>query len=233
VRSAPLLDFRQTFPACLRLDGEWREKYLTPFALPNNVLIEALRQSLRDLGYVEGRNIVIEARSAEQRYGDLPKLATELVDANVDIIVAATGMSALAAKGATSTIPIVMAASADAVTQGIVTSLARPGGNVTGVTNLSSELMPKRLEILKEAVPRLSKAVMLWCPEFPTNHFELQHTQATAKALRFRVESLEYRTPGSWPPVMAALRANRPDALVLLECTVLPLDDLAGLGENC
>ena len=110
----------------------WRIGYLTPFALPNNILIEALRQSLRDLGYVEGRNIVIEARSAEQRYGDLPKLAGELVNANVDIIVAATGMSALAAKGATSTIPIVMAASADAVTQGIVTSLARPGGKRDG-----------------------------------------------------------------------------------------------------
>jgi len=99
---------------------------------------------------------------------------------------------------------------------------------VTGVTNLSSELMPKRLEILREAVPRLSKAAVLWCPEFPTNHLELERTKATAKALRFRVESLEYRTPGSWPTVMAALRANRPDALVLLECTALPLDDVGG-----
>src|SRR5207245_7824115 len=141
----------------------WQIGYLTPFALPNP-LIEALRQSLRDLGYVEGRNIVSKPRSAEQRYGDLPKLAAELVDANVDVIVAATGMTALAAKGATSTVPIVMAASADAVIQGIVASLARPGGNVTGITNISSELAPKRLEILKEVLPRLRRAAALWCP---------------------------------------------------------------------
>jgi hypothetical protein len=111
-------------------------------------------------------------------------------------------MSALAAKGATSTIPIVIAASADAVTQGIVTSLARPGGNVTGVTKLSSELMPKRLEILKEAVPRLSKAAVLWCPEFPTNHFELQHTRRLPRPSGFASSPLstEHRGLGrlSW-----------------------------------
>jgi ABC-type uncharacterized transport system substrate-binding protein len=200
----------------------YRIGYLTPFPL-GSPIEDLFRQGLRDLGYVEGRNLVIETRSAEQRYGDLPKLAAELVNANVDVIVAATGTTALAAKGATSTIPIVMN-SADAVTQGIIASLARPGGNVTGVTVLSSPLAPKRLEILKEAVPRLRRAAALWCPEFPIQHVELQHTKAAAETLRFGVEFLEYRTPASWETAMTALRANRPDALVLLECPVLPLD---------
>src|SRR5438094_1424979 len=103
----------------------YRIGYLTPFSRDSSNL-EALRQGLRDLGYIEGRNLVIETRAAEQRYDDLPKLATELVAASVEVIVASTGVSALAAKRVTSTIPIVMAASADAVTQGIVASLARP-----------------------------------------------------------------------------------------------------------
>jgi len=200
----------------------YRIGYLTPFALPNPSH-EAFRQSLNELGYVEGRNIVIARRSAKGNYGDLPKLAAELVDANVDVIVAATGMTALAAKGVTSTIPIVMV-SADAVTQGIVASLARPGGNVTGVTTLSSQLAPKRLEILKEAIPRLSRVAALWCPAFPINHVELQHTKEAAKALRLHLELLEYRTPASWEAAMTALRANGPAALVVFDCTALPLD---------
>jgi putative tryptophan/tyrosine transport system substrate-binding protein len=199
----------------------YRIGYLTPVPLWTPAA-EAFKQGLRDLGYVEGRNIVIEARTANRRDGDLPKLAVELVAANVDIIVAATGMAALAAKRVTSTIPIVMTGSADAVAQGIVDSLQRPGGNVTGLTALTPELGPKRLEILREAIPRARTIVVLWCPEFPNNQVELDYIQAAAKVLRFSITLLEYRTPESWDAAIAVLQRARPDALFLVDCTSLP-----------
>jgi putative ABC transport system substrate-binding protein len=121
-----------------------RVGYLTPFELHGRYL-DAFKQGLRDLGYFEGSNLVIYARSAGQRYEDLRRLAGDLVTLNVDLIVAATGVTALAAKDVTSTVPIVMAGSADAQSQGIVKSLSKPGGNVTGLTMLTSELAPKRL----------------------------------------------------------------------------------------
>jgi len=136
---------------------------------------------------------VIESRSAEQRHNELEKLAAELVASNVDVLVVATGMTALAAKRVTAAIPIVMAGSADAVKQGIVASLARPGENVTGLTTLTSELAPKRVEILKEALPRLRKAAVLWCPEFRINHDELRHSRAAADKLRFQLQPVSYR----------------------------------------
>ena len=203
----------------------YRIGYLTPLSL-SSPTVDAFKQGLRDLDYIEGRNIVIEARTAEQRNDDLPKLAAELVAANVDIIVAATGMTALAAKRVTSSLPIVMAGSADATAQGIVDSLQRPGGNVTGLTALTSELAPKRLQILGEALPRLRTVAALWCPEFPINRIELDHIQEAAKVLRFSVVSVEYRTPGSWDAAAGALRRTRPDALFLLDCTSLPFEKI-------
>ena len=134
----------------------YRIGYLTPQPT-DGPAAQSFRRGLRELGYVEGRDILIEARRAEQRPMDLEKAAAELVAARVDVLVAATGVAALAAKRVTATIPIVMAASADPVTQGIVASLARPGGNVTGMTSLMPELTPKRLEILKEALPLLKR----------------------------------------------------------------------------
>src|SRR5439155_12152934 len=120
--------------------------------------VEALRAGLRDLGYVEGKNIVIEYRWAEGKYDRLPDLVAELVALKVDVIVTAGGTApALAAKQATTTIPIVMAGVGDAVAAGLVSSLARPGGNVTGVTDLEPELAAKRLELLKEAIPRAGR----------------------------------------------------------------------------
>jgi len=150
----------------------YRVGYLTPLPL-DGVIARSFRQGLHELGYVEGRDILIEERRAEHRPMDLEMAAAELVATKVDVLVVATGVAVLAAKRITSTTPIVMAASADAVTQRIVASLARPGENVTGLTALTSELAPKRLEILKEALPHLKRAAAVWCPESEISHVEL------------------------------------------------------------
>jgi putative ABC transport system substrate-binding protein len=125
---------------------------------------EAFLQGLRDLGYVEGRNLVIEYRDAEGRLERLPALAADLVALRVDVIVAPTIVATLAAKQASGTLPIVFVFVADPVGSGLVASLARPSGNVTGVSNLSSELVGKRLELLKQAVPGVSRVAVLWQP---------------------------------------------------------------------
>jgi putative ABC transport system substrate-binding protein len=179
---------------------------------------------MRELGYTEGRDIVIEMRSARQRYGDLQKLAADLVALKVDVIVAATGITALAAKRATSSVPIVVAASNDAVAMGIVESLRRPGGNVTGMSGLSSELAPKRLEILKQLVPGLKRVAALWCPRSPISHEEMVHVKAAAKTLGVHVERVDFsESPESWRGTLeAALQQHRPGALFLLDCTNLP-----------
>jgi putative ABC transport system substrate-binding protein len=171
-----------------------------------------------------GGDVVIETRSAEQRYNDLEKLAAELVAAKVDVLVTAAGVAALAAKRVTATIPIVMAASADAVTQGIVVSLARPGGNVTGLTQLSSVLTPKRLDILKETLPRLRRTAALWCPDSAISHVELRESRAAAERLQLQLEPVAYRANASWNTVAESLRRNLPDAIVIFDCPALPDD---------
>ena len=125
------------------------------------VLVEAFRQELSKLGWIEGKNIAIEYRFAEQKPERLPELAADLVRLKVDLIVVAGTPPALAAKSATTTIPIVMASASDPVGAGLVASLARPGGNVTGLSSLASELNTKRLEILKDAVPKLARVGLL------------------------------------------------------------------------
>ena len=139
--------------------------YVTAFKLDGaNPLRDAFRQGLRDLGYVEGRNLVLEIRSAEGKYERYPALAAELVALKVHVILATDTRAALAAKQATRTLPIVFRAAADPVTDGLVTSLAQPGGNVTGLSNVSPELVAKRLELLKQAVPGVSRVAVLWSP---------------------------------------------------------------------
>ena len=129
------------------------------------VLVEAFRQELSKLGWIEGKNIAIEYRFAEQKPERLPELAAELVRLKVDLIVVSGGPTALAAKKATTTIPIVMTSAADPVGAGLVASLARPGGNVTGLSGLAPELNTKRLEILKDAIPKLARVGLLRQPE--------------------------------------------------------------------
>src|SRR5258705_783427 len=164
-------------------------------------LREAFLQGLRDLGYVEGRNIVIEYRDAEGRFERSPALAAELVALKVDIIVAAATPHALAAKQATKTIPIVFIAIGDPVTSGLVTSLARPGGNVTGLSFFSPELVSKRLELLKEAAPGLNPIAVLWQPgDVPERTAKdlLKKADVAAQALGVQVQFVEARGPADF-----------------------------------
>jgi putative ABC transport system substrate-binding protein len=156
-------------------------------------LREAFLQGLRDLGYVEGRNVVIEYRDAEGKPERLPALAAELVALKVDVIVVADTPSALAAKQATRTLPIVFPV-AEPVTSGLVTSLARPGGNITGLSILAPEMVGKGLELLKQAVPRVSRVAVLWDPgAFPerTAKDMLKEVEVAARALGVRLQFIE------------------------------------------
>ena len=147
-------------------------------------LLDAFREGLRDLGYVEGRNVVIESRWASGHYDRLPALADELVRLKVDIIVTSATPGAMAAKNATSTIPIVIAASSDPVASGIVASLAHPGGNITGLTLMLDDLAIKRLEILKETVPNISRVAVLWSTSNPTYGRMIEKIRVAARQIR-------------------------------------------------
>ncbi len=151
--------------------------------------LEVLRQGLRELGYIEGQNIIIEARYNRGRLDQLPELAAELVLLNVDLIVAVGTQAAQAAKSATKTIPIV-ATSGDPVGNGLVASLAHPGGNITGLANLTFELAPKRLELLKEAVPKLSRVAVLWSADARDSAQGLSETKTAARSFGVKLQSV-------------------------------------------
>jgi putative ABC transport system substrate-binding protein len=156
--------------------------------------VNAFREGLHDLGYVEGKNIAIEYRYAEGKLDQLPALAAELVRLKVDVIVAVGTPAIKALKTATRTIPIVMATVGDPIGTGIVESLARPGGNITGLTILSPELSGKRLELLKETFPRVTRVAVLWNPSNQSNSIALKETQAASQALALQLQSLEVRS---------------------------------------
>jgi putative ABC transport system substrate-binding protein len=184
---------------------------------------EALRQALRALGYVEGQHITVEWRFAETP-DQYPDLAAELVGLNVTLLVVRTGLLALAAKQATSTIPIVMAGSGDAVGQGLVANLARPGGNVTGLTAISPDLAPKGLELLKAALPGLSRVAVLWCPVVAgrpnaANELQWREMQVAARVLGLHLQSLEVRSPDDFEALFEVAVRAQADALVTLNCT--------------
>ena len=156
------------------------------------VFVEAFRQELSKLGWIEGKNISIEYRFAEQKLERLPELAADLVRLKVDLIVASGGPTPLAAKGATSTIPIVMTTSPDPVGEGLVASLARPRGNVTGNANLSPELITKKLEILKDAIPKLLRVGVLWLSGGGIGQdLQLKELRPAALALQLKLEEIE------------------------------------------
>ena len=156
------------------------------------VLLEAFRQELSKLGWIEGKNITIEYRFAEQKHERLPELAADLVRLKVDLIVVTGGPSALAAKKATTTIPIVMASAADPVGAGLVASLARPGGNVTGFSTLAPELNTKRLEILKDAVPKLARVGLSAAAGASiAQDLQLKELRPAALALKLKLEEIE------------------------------------------
>jgi putative tryptophan/tyrosine transport system substrate-binding protein len=174
------------------------------------------RQALRELGWVEGKNVAFESRFAEGDLDRLPAYAAELVHLGVDLIVATGGIAIRAAQDATSTIPIVMAGTGDPVQAGFVASLAAPGGNITGVSNLRSDLNGKRLELLKEAVPGASRVAVLADPATPYTPGIVQETERTAQGLGVQLHILEVSEPSRLEPVFAALTNARVDALIVL-----------------
>ena len=182
-------------------------------------LQEAFLQGLRDLGYVEGRNLVIEFRDAGGNLDRLPALAAELVALKVDVIVAPSTVAAPIAKQATKTLPIVFALVADPVGSGLVTSLARPGGNVTGLSVLATEIVGKRLELLKQAVPGVSRVAVLWQPgsaDERAQRDQLKEAEVAARALGMRLQFAEARGPGDFDRAFSEMVRARAAALILL-----------------
>ena len=180
-------------------------------------LWEAFRQGLRDLGYVEGQNMLLVVRSPEERPERLPELAVELVRLKIDIIVTGGTPATLAAKQATATIPIVMPVSGDPVESGLVASLARPGGNVTGFSVIAPELAGKRLQLLKEVVPGASRVAVLSNPTTPFAALVVKETQAAARALGVQLQSLEVRTPDDIDRAFEATIRGRASGVIVPE----------------
>jgi putative ABC transport system substrate-binding protein len=179
-------------------------------------LLDVCQQGLRELGWVEGQNLVIEWRRTEGRNELLHDFAAELVRLGVEVIVVGGGEPAVrAAMHATSTIPIVMGVSAAPVETGLVTSLARPGGNVTGLSIMAPEGGGKRLELLKDAVPQASRIAVLWNATFPGKALEWQATQAAAQAVGVTLHSVEVRRPDDFNDAFATIARERPDALIV------------------
>ncbi len=188
---------------------------LSPFIGPSDPFVRFFRQGLRDLGYVEGQTIVLEYRSADGVADRLPSLAAELVRLKVDAIVTTTPPGAQAAKQATTTIPVVLAGVDDAVEQGFVTSLARPGGNITGISWLNQELSAKRLELLKEALPKVSRVGVL--REAVGGAASLRATEDAARSLGVRLRVIEVREPGEIVTAFAVMTQERVGAVMVLE----------------
>jgi putative ABC transport system substrate-binding protein len=177
----------------------------------------ALRDGLRELGYVEGRNVAYEARFGEGKTERLPALAAELVRLKVDVIVAQGGPAVRAAKDATASIPIVVApATGDLVAVGLIASLPRPGGNVTGLTDESVQLSAKRMEILKDAVPKASHIAVLWNENDRGMTLRYHEIEKAARILRLEVQAFGVRGPDDFPTVFATMTRRRPDALFLV-----------------
>jgi len=177
--------------------------------------LAAFQQGLRDLGYVEGETIVIEQRYAAGRFERLPELAAELVRRKVDVLLVGGDAAALAAKKATSAIPIVIVTVADPVAIGLVASLAHPGGNVTGQSDLHADLVPKRLQLLKEVVPSASRVAVLLNPANPSHPLQLKGLQAGAPALGVMLLSLEVKGPDDIERAFTTMRKERPGGLLV------------------
>jgi putative ABC transport system substrate-binding protein len=180
-------------------------------------LLLAIRQGLHERGYVEGRTINLEVRWAEGKYERLPALVDELVRLRVDVLVVATTPGAMAAKSATNTIPIVMVAVGDPVGSGLVASLARPGGNLTGLSLLNPELHGKRLELLKEVIPRISRVATLINPGNPIHATFLKETQAAAQTLALRLQAVEVRGPEEFAEAFAAATHGHAGAIIAFD----------------
>jgi len=205
-------------PLTAQAQKVYRIGYLWPADRTSSApLTEAFLQGLRELGYVQGQNILIDWRYAEGKLNRLPDLAAELVRLKADLIVAVSPQSVQAAKEATTTVPIVMVAVADPVTYGFVSSLARPGGNVTGMAFLLPEISTKRLELLREIMPKLSRVAVLWNASNPYRALDLRVLQAGARAVGVTLLSLEVRGLDDLERAFEAASRERADGLLTLE----------------
>ena len=178
---------------------------------------EAFRQGLRDLGYVEGQNLLIEYRYGEGKLDRMPGLVNELVEQKVDILFVTNQVAIRVAKKTTKTIPIVMVSGNDPVVAGLVDSLAHPGGNVTGLSQLSRDLSAKRVELLKEALPKMVRMAVLWDPEGPGPRIAFKEYQGAAQIFKLHFQSLEVRGPKpNMEDTFQAAKAGRADALIIV-----------------
>jgi putative ABC transport system substrate-binding protein len=178
--------------------------------------VEGFRQGLRELGYVEGQNILLDYRWAEGKSDRYPVLVGELVHLGADVIVTWGTQATLAAKRATNTIPIVAGGSGDLVGEGLVASLARPGGNVTGLTNIDPDLSAKRLQLLRETFPRVARVAVLYHGGPGGDQQELSETQTAAEALRIQIQSLQVKEPSEFRNAYVTMAKERAEALVIL-----------------
>ena len=177
---------------------------------------EFFRQGMSELGYAEGRNISFEYRWAQDKLGQLPELAADLVSMKVDVILALAPQAGLAAKGATQTIPIVCVAIGDPIASGLVTSLAHPDGNLTGTTRMLSEMSVKHLEFLKQVVPSLSRVAVLWNPDNTSHTPALKAVEATARSLSLQLQPLAVHAPSEFDSVFAAIARERANGILFL-----------------
>jgi putative ABC transport system substrate-binding protein len=196
--------------------------YLTAGGSPNDPGFMAFREGLRDLGYIEGKNVIIEFRSGEAKLDRIPGLVEELVQLKVDVLVSSSQPGTRAAQQTTKTIPIVMVASFDPVATGVINSLARPGGNITGVARLQRELAGKRLELLKETSPRITRVGVLWNADSPGPHQAFKEYEAAARALKIQLRSLEIRGPNAdLEEIFRAATKDKVNALITARNSVL------------
>jgi putative tryptophan/tyrosine transport system substrate-binding protein len=192
--------------------------YLSPRASgSSSPFVPVFLRALLELGWIEGKNVTFERRYAENRFERLLELAAELVRLNVEVIVAEGTLAPLAAKRATSIIPVVMIAAGDPLGTGLIASLARPGGNVTGMSLMVPELGGKRLELLKELIPGLARIGVLWNAANPYPAVVFKETLAAGQTLGIEVQSLKLRSPNDFDNAFDAARKQRPDALVIVE----------------
>ena len=208
-----------------RLDRTYRIGYLSAGARPDDGAVPAaLRQALQDLGYRDGKNVTYVGRWAEARRERLPALAMELAALKLDLIITAGSVGAVAAKQASSTIPIVMTLSGDPVGVGLIASLGRPGGNVTGITDDATSLSAKRLQLLHEVMPSVSRVAVLWNAEDVAMTLRYREIDEAARALRISVQPLGVREPDDFDQAFAAMDRDRPDALFMVTDSLTSLN---------
>ena len=184
---------------------------------PESKDVQQFRQGLLDAGYSEGRDVVIEWRSANGDYARVPELVADLIQSKVDVIVVDSTVATRAAKRATSTIPIVMALAGDPVGSGLVATLARPGGNVTGLSTMAPEVSVKRLQLLKEVIPRLTRVAVLWNPDTPFHPQAIRELKAVAPSLSIELNFVSARTPEQFGPAFSAVSRAHAQALYVIE----------------